>query len=180
MAKASRVVAEEPELIPDPVTEMVTYVPCPMDPVHTTWCGHKFEANIPKEIKGHAAGTEREKLNALLIERARDNKHFRVGNAKAKRDPAKEPSTAEEYRLFIVEWLKSPRFNDPDTHAEDLIARFSKERELRDVCGVGTDDYDFIGNLFMPKLHELAKRDELTEAQLASLWLRYGFNQLPW
>lgn len=175
MAKAARIV-EESEPVHEPITETVTYVPGPMDPVRITWCGHTFEANISKEIKGHAGGTEREKLNASLIERARENKHFRVGNAKAKRDPAKDPATAEEYRFYIVEWLKLPSFD----HAEDLIARFSKERDLRQVCGVGTDDYDFIGNLFMPKLHELAKRDELTEPQLGAVWLRYGFNQLPW
>lgn len=175
MAKAARII-EEPELIPDPVTEIITYVPGPMDPVHTTWCGHKFEANIPKEIKGHAAGTERERLNATLIERARDSKHFRVGNAKPRRDPAKEPTTAEEYRQYFAEWLKLPSFE----HAEDLIARFSRDREVQQVCGVGTDDYEFMGRLLTPRLHDLAKRDELTDPQLAAVWLRYGFNQLPW
>lgn len=175
MAKAARVL-EEPELIPDPVVETITYIPGPMDPVYTTWCGHKFEANIPKEIRGNAAGTEREKLNATLIERARDNKSFRVGNAKPRRDPAKDPTTAEEYRHYIVEWMKSTAFD----HAEDLIVRFAKDRDLQHLCGVGTDDYEFIGTLFMPKLHELAKRDELSEPQLGAVWLRHGFNQLPW
>jgi hypothetical protein len=176
MAKNARAIVEEPELIPDPVTEMITYSPGPMDPVHVTWCGHKFEANIGKEIKGHAAGTAREQLNAGLIEAARNNKLFRVGNAKAKRDPAKDPATAEEYRQYFVEWLKLPGFD----HAEDLIARFSKDRDLQTLCGVGTDDYEFMGTLFMPKLHELAKRDELNDNQLGAVWLRYGYNQLPW
>jgi hypothetical protein len=179
MAKASRQVEQE-ELIPDPVVETVTYVPGPMDPVIVTWCGHKFEANVSKEIKGHAGGTDREKLNANLIESARNNRLFRIGNEKPKRNALKDPATAEEYRIYMVEWLQAPDLNSPSTHAEDLIARFAKDRELQVKCGVGTDDYEYLGTLFMPKLHQLAKRDELNDTQIGSVWLRYGFNTLPW
>jgi hypothetical protein len=179
MAKAARQTEQE-ELIPEPVTETIVYRPGPLDPSVTTWCGHKFEANVPKEIRGHSAGTDREKLNLHLIERARENKLFQVGNERPKRKPIYDPVTAEEYRLYIVDWLQSPELNSPATRAEDLVARFSKDRELQIKCGVGTDDYEYIGTLFMPKLHQLAKRDEMNEAQVASMWIRYGYNQLPW
>lgn len=173
---ATKQVEDQPELEVLPVMEMITYVPGQGDPAHTTWCGHTFHANVPKEIKGHAGGTEREKLNAHLIERARANPSFKVGNAKPARDAAKQPTTAEEYRVYFVEWMKTPSLQ----HAEDLVARLAKDRELQHLCGVGTDDFDFMRDLFMPKLHDLAKADELTPGQLADVWLRHGFNQLLW
>jgi len=174
--QSTKTVEEQPELEVLPVVEMITYVPGLGDPSHVTWAGHTFHANIAKEVRGHAAGTEREKLNAHLIARARENKLFSVGNAKARRDPAKEPTTAEEYRGYFVEWMKTPSIQ----HAEDLVARLGRDRDLQHVCGVGTDDFDFMRDLFMPKLHDLAKQDELTQAQLADIWIRHGFNQLPW
>lgn len=181
MARAARQQAiEETEPAPEPVTETLTYIPGPSDPVQVTWGGHTFKANVPKEVRGWAAGTEREKLNAIVIESARGNRHFIVGNAKPKRDPVKDPETPEEYRGYFTEWLKSPAFSAPDTHAEDLISRFAKDRELQAACGVGSDDYEFMQALFVPKLHELAKSDELTEPQVASLWMRFGYNVTPW
>lgn len=174
MGRAARVV-EETEPPVEPVNETITYVPGPMDPSQVVWAGHTFHANVGKDIRGHAAGTEREKLNASLIESARTNPRFTVGNAKPKRDAAREPATPEEYRSYFAEWLKKP-FD----HAEELIARFAVDRDLQVICGVGADDYDFMGALLMPKLHELAKGDELTETQLSGGWIRYGYNQLPW
>jgi hypothetical protein len=177
MARAStKQVEEQPELEVLPVVESVTYVPSHGDPSHVVWCGYTFHANVAKEIKGHAAGTEREKLNAHLIDRARDNPSFKVGNAKAARSPAKQPSTAEEYRVYFVEWLKHPSIQ----HAEDMITRLANDREIQHVCGVGTDDFDFMRDLFMPKLHDLAKQDEMTAQHLSDCWIRHGFNQLPW
>jgi hypothetical protein len=176
MARASVKQAEEAELIPEPVTEMITYLPGPLDPVQVTWGGHVFHANVPKEIRGHAAGSDREKFNLGLIESARANKTFAVGNAKPKRDAIKDPTTAEEYRAYFVEWLKDPRIE----HAEPLIERFANDRELQLACGVGTDDFEYMGTLFMPRLYQLAKADELTEQQLAAVWVRHGVNQLPW
>lgn len=175
MAKAARVV-EDVGLIYDPVSEMVTYVPGRDDPVQVVWCGHTFVANVPKEIKGHPSGTEREKLNAGLIEAARGNKLFVVGNAKPKRDAVKQPETSEEYRAYFVDWLKASHFD----HAEELIQRFAKDRERQASCGVGTDDFEFMATLFMPRLHELARADELNEPQLAAVWVRNGYNTLPW
>lgn len=175
MAKAQRII-EEIITPSEPVTESITYIPGPMDPSVITWCGHKFQANVPKEITGHAEGTQREQLNMQLITSARDNKHFAVGNARPKRDSGELPKTAEEYRAYMVGWLKQPGVE----HAEQLIARFARDRDLQLVCEVGSDDYAYLATLFMPKLHELARADELTDGQVANIWVNHGINQLPW
>ncbi len=176
-ASAAKTMEDQPELEVAPVVEMVTYVPATIgDPVQVTWCGHVFHANTPKEIRGHANGSARDKLNAELIERARENKCFVVGNGKPKRDPVKAPQTPEEYRVYFVEWLKDSEIQ----HAEQLIARFAKDRELQHLCGIGTDDYDMMRDLFMSKLHQLSKADELSQGQVSDMWIRHGYNLLPW
>ena len=178
MARKSNTVADaEPEEIPaEAVTETITYIPGDGDPVSVLWGGHTFKANVPKEITGHPDGTEREKLNMHMIERARDNKTFTVGNAKPKREQKRAPETAEQYRGYMIDWLQDPAIQ----HAEDLIARFAKDRTLRAACEVGSDDYSYLSTLFMPRLHKLATADELTEGQVSHLWMQHGFNELPW
>lgn len=179
MARQPKLIEDhEPEVLP--VTETITYVPGEGDKASVTWCGHTFHANVPKDITGHAKGTDREKLNLHLIERARENKTFRVGTGVRKRDPSRDPETAEEYRQYFANWMQHPSLNSSDTHAEDLIARFAKDRALQATCGVGSDDFDYMATLFMPKLHEFAKRDELSDPELAQVWMRHGYNTLPW
>lgn len=175
MARVQRVL-EETAAPAEPVTESITYVPAEGDPSTIKWCGLVFQANVPKDITGHAEGSERDKLNLQLIESARSNKHFRVGNARVTRDAMAMPKTAEEYRAYMIGWLKDPSLD----HADRLIARFAKDRDLQIICEVGADDYSYLSTLFMPKLHELAKADELTEGQVAGLWINAGVNQLPW
>ena len=174
--------ARQPKLIedtdpaPEPVTESLTYLPGEGDKASVVWGGHTFHANVSKEITGHAGGTAQQKLNLHLIERARENKLFAVGNMRPKRESTGLPTTAEEYRAYAIKWLKDPAIE----HAEQLIARFAKDRELRIACEVGSDDYDYLSTLLMPKLHDLARGDELTETQVAHLWIQHGFNELPW
>lgn len=157
------------------VTETITYVPGQGDPAAVTWGGHVFHANVPKEITGHPDGTKAEQLNHHLIERARENKTFTVGGKARRRDVRALPQTAEEYRGYFVDWMNQ-EFNS----ANDMIARFARDRDLQATCEVGSDDYAYLGSLFMPKLSELAKSDELTEGQVAQLWVNNGINQLPW
>lgn len=175
MARAPKVV-EETEPAVEPVTETITYLPGEGDKASVLWGGHTFHANVPKEITGHAEGTAAQKLNLHLIERARENRLFAVGDGKPKRQAATVPATAEQYRAYLVDWLKDPSIQ----HADQLIARFAKDRELQADCEVGSDDYAYIATLFMPKLHELARIDELSDAQLAAIWISHGFNQTPW
>lgn len=159
-----------------PVTESITYIPGQGDPASIKWCGHTFHANVPKEITGHPEGTQSEQLSHHLIERARDNKHFKVGNNRPKRDAMVQPKTAEEYRAYMVGWLQDPAIQTTN----QLIARFAKDRELQAACEVGADDYSYLATLFTPKLYELAKADELTDQQVATIWIQNGINQLPW
>lgn len=167
---------ENEEPATEPVTETITYLPGPHDPNVTTWCGITFHANVPKDVTGHAEGSEREKLHHHLIERARDNPFFKVGNARPKKPANELPKTAEQYRAYVVGWLSNPDIQ----HANDLIARWARDRDLRAACEVGADDYSYLGTLFMPKLHELARGDELTEQQVAVLWVENGITELPW
>jgi hypothetical protein len=177
MAKEARALRDQAEAPDGPVSEVVTYTPGPMDPTSVKWCGHTFQANVPKDIVGHAEGTDREKLNFQLIQSARDNRHFRVGTGKGpRRDAFTLPKTAEEYRGYMVGWLKDPELE----HADQLIARFARDRDLQAACEVGADDYAYLSSLFMPKLHDLARGDELNEPQVAALWISHGINQLPW
>ena len=176
MARTARAMNETDSMPVEPVTESITYIPGPMDPVTVKWCGHTFQANVPKEITGNAEGSDRDKLNMLLIERARENKHFMVGNARPKRNAMAEPKTAEEYRAYMVGWMQDSAIQ----HADQMIARFARDRELQLACEVGSDDYSYLGTLFMPRLSDLARADELSEGQIASLWINHGVNQLPW
>jgi hypothetical protein len=168
----------------DSLTETITYVPGDGDPSHVKWGGHTFKANLPKEITGHPEGSTTEQLNHQIIESARNNPSFTVGSDKPGRRKSRAdalPTDAKSYRAYVVAWLKEEREGrSVYQHAEDLIARFAQDRDLQAKCEVGFDDYQWLGTLFMPRLHELAEGDELAEAQIAALWVQHGYNQLPW
>jgi hypothetical protein len=178
MAKTPREMLDLP--VSDPpakaVTETLTYLPGEGDPVFVIWGGHKFQANLPKELTGHPEGTIREQLNHQIIESARNNPFFMVGDQKPKRTTPALPKTAEEYRAYAVRWINDPNIE----HADQLIGKFAKDRTLQLACEVGTDDYSYLQTLFMPRLHKLATMDELNDQQVASLWVQNGINQLPW
>ena len=130
------------------VSETVTYLPGPEGPASTKWMGHVFHANAPKTV-----------TNALLIEKARTNRHFKVGAF----DPAKDtvetveaapgPKTSDQYRAHAVAWLKKMQSVD------DLDRKWASEEVLRIKCEVGTDDIDFLRDLFEPYRAELRKRE---------------------
>lgn len=166
----------------DSVTETITYVPGDGDPSFVKWGGHTFRANVPKEVTGHPEGTSTEKLNHQIIESARSNPSFTVGSEKKKRTKADAmPTDAKTYRSYMVGWLKEERDGvSVFEHAEDLIARLAQDRELQAKCEVGFDDFQYLSSLFMPRLADLAVADELSEGQIASIWVKYGYNQLPW
>lgn len=129
--------------------EQVTYRPGPEGPVQVKWGGYIFHANVPRaDIK-----------DAELIERAKRNKFFHVGDFNPVTDavPVKEdqpaPKTAEQYRAHAAAWIKTAQSVDElDTH-------WQNEETLRIACGVGTDDLEYIGTLFNPKRAELKKKD---------------------
>jgi hypothetical protein len=158
------------------VTETITYIPGDGDPPIVKWAGHTFHANVPKEIVGHPEGTDRDRLNHAIIERARDNPAFKVSGAPRARIKRDTPKTPEQYRAYLADWLKDPAIE----HVRDLIGHFAKDKDLQLACEVGASDYDLIATLFMPRLHELTKFDELSAEQVAAIWIDHGYNVLPW
>ena len=72
-----------------PKTEQVTYTPGPDDPTSVKWHGYTFHANVPKAV-----------ANADLVERARGNKFFKVGEFTEVRcrDDARRAAGAENRR----------------------------------------------------------------------------------
>lgn len=145
-SKPTLTLNKAPASAPAPSTsQQVTYVPGPEDPPTTKWAGYTFNANVPKTV-----------TNADLIERAKGNRFFRVGAFDPSKDsvtvqPTTLPTTPEQYRSYAAEWLKTVKTVD------DLDTRWVEEEKLREKCGVGTDDLDFLMALFQPKRHELRK-----------------------
>jgi hypothetical protein len=48
------------------------------------------------------------------------------------------PKTAEEYRAYMANGCRIP---GSIQHADLLIARFARDRDLQAACEVGADDY---------------------------------------
>jgi hypothetical protein len=141
-----------------PYTETVTYLPGKEDPPETKWGSITFHANVPKEINAHAEGTPHERAMHAIIERARSNKFFHVGEfdaakAVAVREKVTPPKTSEQYRAWVVGWLPGV------SSVGELDHKWMSEEGLRIACEVGADDIDFLNTLIAPKRHELSKRD---------------------
>lgn len=123
------------------------------DPFSTVWNRHRFEANIPVTLKDIKGGYTAEDMLAL----ARKNKYFEIeGEGKKEATKHSEPTDADQYRAHAVRWMRAA------TSAQQLVSRWESEQELRDECGVGKDDEDYLGTLFNPKkkaLEEAANID---------------------
>lgn len=152
-----------------PLGEQITYLPGEGDPLTVKWHGFVFHANVPKSV-----------TKPDLIEQARGNKFFKVGAFDTAKDSTAAPDaaivapkTAGEYRAHFVDWFRK------STDINGLVETWAKEQPMREACEVGADDYSYIGTLFHPKMHELAKAAGLSEGQLAELWARFGVFQLP-
>lgn len=159
------------------VKESVTYIPGEGDPATVKWCGHTFRANVPVPIEGHPEGSERQRLNHHLIESARNNPSFRLSSEKGPRKSKNAlPKNEDEYKAHVVRWMQDPSIDS----AQALIERFAKDRQLQIDCEVGSEAFAWIRDLFMPKLSDLAKADELSNEQVAAIWVQHGVNQLPW
>ncbi len=189
--------AANAEPIGVPVSEQVTYVPGDGDPTATTWGGIKFIANVPVMVTGHSGNPTKGECTPLqrsrhdLIEAAKSNKFFRVGGGKpaVQNDngvPAREEDRPLWYRAHVVAWLKTIG-RDPDQPGamtagctEALIKHYADDRQLREMCGVGTDDYAYLGSLIDPKLAECQRADELNADQVRELWVKHGVMELPW
>jgi hypothetical protein len=140
-------------------TEQVTYLPGEGDNPSIKWGGITLHANVPKELEAHAEGTPQQRLMHGLIERARTNKFFHVGefdakNAVATQEQFAQPKTPEQYRAHVVRWL-------PNVMSEgELDHKWMSEEPLRQACGVGADDLDWLSTFIAPKRHELHKQGQ--------------------
>lgn len=177
MAKQPRAADESAPELKDMIA--ITYMPGEGDPPSIKWRNRTFHANVPKQIS-----------DLDHIEAAKGNKHFKVGPFDPDKDkpPSPDftgtPKTSDEYRAHVVAWLKKLKAanerGEPNvTGIDDMIKQWAAEQHLRELCDVGSDDYSFISQLFLPKMHELQKVAELNDKQLADKWGSYGIFQLP-
>jgi hypothetical protein len=172
VARASNEQSDQGEEAPLLASEQVTYIPGEGDPVSTKWHGIVFHANVPKTIN-----------KPILIEQARGNRFFKVGEFDPARDKVatievSDPKTPGEYRAHFVAWFNKLSVNDTNG-INQMVAMWAKEQPMREMCEVGTDDYSYIGTLFNPKMHQLMMAANINPGQLAELWARHGVQQLP-
>ena len=137
-------------------TEQVTYLPGEGDPASVKWGGITFHANRPKEIEAHAEGSPSQRGMHQLIENARKNKFFHVGefdaaNAVEARESASLPKTSDQYRAHVIGWLSKM------SSEGELDAKWISEESMRGACGVGSDDLEWLGEKIAPKRFELRK-----------------------
>lgn len=127
--------------------EQVTYTPGPGDNPETVWMGHKFQAHIPRPV-----------TNARLVESAKGNKFFHVGEFDVRhhtyKETVSEPRTAEAYRAWAVLWFKKMET------IEQFAERWANEARMRAKLEVGFDDYHYISSIAQPKIDELISREE--------------------
>ena len=107
-----------------PKTEQVTYTPGPDDPTSVKWHGYTFHANVPKAV-----------ANADLVERARGNKFFKVGeftesDVVTTREEPPAPKTAEGSLEMTgrYQWVK------------DFLPMMSRERCRTVIIASDGDD----------------------------------------
>lgn len=146
--------------------EELTYLPGPGDPATIKWRGVEFKANIPKRI-----------TDADHIAAARLNRFFRVGKDDPKdpgRNPNDGPKTPMEYRAHVIAWIKTCE------SVEDVVKHWSDDRVLRQTCEVGSDDITWLGAIVEPKLSDFRRKEGMSDAAVASVWIKYGVLDLPW
>lgn len=157
----------------------ITYVPQEGDPSHTSWHGHRFEANVPREI-----------THPALLAQAAGNPWFKVeGNSpglpsvpshglppmsgsedeapgtvvpqapKPQGGRPPNPTTPTEYRLWLNRWLAKARSRD------EIDDRWTREEGLREACGVGSEDLALIDTVMQPRRHELRAIEKAAEVK---------------
>jgi hypothetical protein len=141
----------------------ITYIAGQGDPASVKWRGIEFPANAAVSV-----------VDEELVNLARGNPFFRVGDEPAAQNANAVPTTHMEYRGYVANWLNSVRTT------EALILKWSSDRDLRERCDVGSDDFEYLGTLIEPKAASLARQDGLSDQQVASLWVKHGIFELPW
>jgi hypothetical protein len=148
----------------------VTYVPHePTDPAVIMWNGVKFTANTPvdldpikhaitvplpeKTIVEGQVRTIHHDRRVPMAEIAKGNPGFVVEGAEpaVARKPGRPrtPKTAEDYRGYAQAWFAAAE------SAEDMQERWEQENELREKCGCGEDDVEYLNAFYQAKHKEL-------------------------
>jgi len=143
--------------------EHVTYFPGRGDPDYAVWRGITFNAGEPVFVTDQS-----------MVEAARGNRFFHVGEGKPQKDPLAPPVNAKEYRAHVVRWLKDTRSVD------QLVGNWAGDRTLRQECEIGLDDIQWLGTLVEPKLRELSRAEGLDPSKVAEIWISHGILELPW
>lgn len=125
----------------------ITYRPRPGDPVVTTWNGHIFHANKSTEVK-HTGMIAQAKTNPWFEvegDTHRDTTGPQANNA--------VPTDSEGYRRYAIEWFRATQ------SSAGMKSRWESEESLRQSCGVGTDDLEYLDKLYGPRMAELVKAE---------------------
>jgi hypothetical protein len=146
-----------------PPGEDITYLPGEGDPHTVKWRGVEFKANTPIRV------TNKEHIAA-----ARGNRSFRVGNDVLAHAQQSTPTTAMEYRAWVVGWLQAA------STVDSVARRWSADTPLRAACEVGHDDIAYLGTLVEPKLRQMRLTEGLSELDVAGVFVRHGVLDLPW
>lgn len=124
----------------------VTYRPQPGDPAMTTWNGHTFHANKPTPVSAAR--------HPQMLAQAKGNPWFDVeGHDQDRVASDDHPTDSDGYRRYAVAWFKTV------TSAAEMKRRWEAEQGLRDACGVGSDDMEYLNKLYTPKLADLTKAE---------------------
>ncbi len=150
--------------VQDPIEdgENITFCPELGGASETIWREIHFRANVPVFVK-----------DKDLIDAARGNRFFQVGNEK-KALSNETPKTHDQYRAHVIRWLGETK------NTEDLIKRWAADRELRTSCEAGSDDYRYLSQFLETKLRDHARFDGLDDQKVASLFLKHGIVEIPW
>jgi hypothetical protein len=141
--------------MPKPKTQpKITYAPVSESaPYETIWNKHRFRANIPTAVRDVVGGN----TAAQMIESAKTNPDFMVEGFPRAIPRALDPETPEQYKTYAVGWIRH------SINSVELMRRWKNERDLREECGVGTDDEEYLHSILNPR-HSLLKESEKLQA----------------
>jgi len=133
----------------------ITYAPVSESaPYETIWNKHRFRANIPVAVRDIVGGN----TAAQMIESAKHNPDFMVeGFPRADARPI-DPETPEQYKIYAVGWIRLA------VNAAEMKRRWNSEKDLREDCGVGIDDEEYLASIFNPRLTLLKESEKLQTA----------------
>lgn len=133
----------------------ITYAPVSESaPYETIWNKHRFKANIPVVVHDVSGGN----TAAQMIESAKGNPDFMVEGFPRAVARSLDPETPEQYRSYAVGWIRITN------SSAELRRRWNGEKDLRDECGVGIDDEEYLASIYNPRLATLKDAEKLAVA----------------